>query len=289
LLTPGSPGSAALGQINSLVNGVAASLQALSAEFNLQTETPFTAWLKTTYFSTDGTTARLNVILKTDAYSSESIAALDGIHDSIRHAIDTSAIKGASFYIGGETASQSDILSVNKTDFLRVLGLAVIGILVVSAILLRSLIAPLYMLITVLLNFGATLGIATWLFLDILDQNSVIYMLPIFVFVILVAVGSDYNIFLVSRIREESHKRTLKESVSVAVANTGGVITACGVILAGTFGALTTASLQLVFQVGAAIAIGVLIDTFLVRALVIPSLATLIGRWSWWPSKLFRK
>jgi RND superfamily putative drug exporter len=109
-------------------------------------------------------------------------------------------------------------------------------------------------------------------------------MLPIFVFVILVAVGSDYNIFLVSRFREESRQKPLKDAICNAVANTGGVITSCGIILAGTFATLTTASLQMVFQVGGAIAIGVLIDTFLVRALLIPSLATLAGRWNWWPS-----
>jgi len=105
----------------------------------------------------------------------------------------------------------------------------------------------------------------------------------------LVAVGSDYNIFLVSRIREESIRKPLKEAISDSVANTGGVITSCGIILAGTFATLMTASLQLVFQIGAAIALGVLIDTFLVRAVLIPSLATLAGRWNWWPSRLFRE
>jgi RND superfamily putative drug exporter len=116
-----------------------------------------------------------------------------------------------------------------------------------------------------------------------------IYMLPIFIFVILVALGADYNIFLVSRIREEAVRLPIREAVSRAVANTGGVITACGIILAGTFATLMTSPLQLVFQVGAAIAIGVLIDTFVVRALLVPCITTLTGRWSWWPSRLSRK
>jgi RND superfamily putative drug exporter len=114
-------------------------------------------------------------------------------------------------------------------------------------------------------------------------------MIPLFIFVILVALGADYNIFLVSRIREEAHQRPIKEAVSHAVANTGGVITACGIILAGTFATLITAPLQVVLQIGVAIASGVLIDTFVVRALLVPSLATLAGRWSWWPSSLFKK
>ena len=132
------------------------------------------------------------------------------------------------------------------------------------------------------------MGIATWLFLDVLKQSTLIYMLPIFVFVILIAVGSDYNIFLVSRIREESRQKPMKEAICNAVTNTGGVITSCGIILAGTFATLTSAPLQMVYQVGAAIALGVLIDTFLVRAIVIPSLASIIGRWNWWPFHLSR-
>lgn len=142
---------------------------------------------------------------------------------------------------------------------------------------------------TVLFNFGATLGITTWLFLDVLNGESLIYLLPMFVFVMLAAVGADYNIFLVSRIREEAEQKSMKEAVQRAVAKTGGVITSCSIILAGTFATLATSSLPMVLQIGAPIAIGVLVDTFLVRALLVPSLAALSGRWSWWPSGLFRK
>jgi RND superfamily putative drug exporter len=111
-------------------------------------------------------------------------------------------------------------------------------------------------------------------------------MLPIFIFIILVALGADYNIFLVSRMKEEVNQRPLKEAVTHALANTGGVITSCGIILAGTFATLMTSSLQMVMQIGAAIAIGVIIDTFIVRALLVPSIAALIGRWNWWPSRV---
>jgi RND superfamily putative drug exporter len=142
------------------------------------------------------------------------------------------------------------------------------------------------MVATVLLNYGATLGITTWIFTAILHQSGMIYMLPIFIFIVLVALGADYNIFLVSRIREEAHQRPLKEAVTHALANTGGVITSCGIILAGTFASLMTSSLQMVMQIGAAIAIGVIIDTFVVRALLVPSIAALLGRWNWWPYRL---
>ena len=281
---PNIPGL--LNQIKPLAANLGDEMDALSGEFNLQVNSPFTKWLQAAYFSQDGTAARLEVILNSDPYSSASIQAITPLREKTSQAIQLSGLSGVSSYIGGTSAAQADILAVNGEDFLRVLGLAIIGILLVMIILLRSILAPLYMIATVFFNFGATLGIATWLFVEVLKQNSMIYLLPIFVFVILIAVGSDYNIFLVSRIREEAQRKPLKEAVRDAVANTGGVITSCGIILAATFATLATAPLQMVFQVGVAISLGVLIDTFLVRALVIPSLATIAGRWNWWPSRL---
>ena len=279
---------ALLARLQKLTYKLADNLGALVSEFKLEADTPFTAYLLNTYFSTDRTTTRVNIILSSDPYSSETINTVARLRETVDKSIGTSELEGSSHYIGGESATRADIMLTNDADFGRVTGLATAGILIVIIILLRSLLAPLYMVMTVLLNYGATLGIATWLFLDVMKHTSMIYMIPIFIFVILVALGADYNIFLVSRIREEAQQWPIKEAVSRAVANTGGVITACGVILAGTFATLTTAPLQVVLQIGAAIAIGVLIDTFIVRALLVPSLATLAGRWSWWPSRLFR-
>ena len=196
---------------------------------------------------------------------------------------------GSSYFVGGESATRADIMITSEGDFGIVVGSAIAGILILIMIMLRSIVAPLYMVATVLLNYGATLGITTWLFTGILNQNGMIYMLPIFIFIILVALGADYNIFLVSRIREEAQQRPLKEAIKIAVANTGGVITSCGIILAGTFAALMVTPLQMVMQLGTAIVIGVLIDTFIVRAILVPSIAVLIGRWSWWPSRLSQK
>jgi RND superfamily putative drug exporter len=267
---------------------LADNLGALVSEFKLEVDSPFTAYLFNTYFSPDRTTTRLNVVLSSEPYSPATIDTVGRLRESVDKTIAVSGLKGSSYYIGGESATRADIMSTNDADFGRVTGLATAGILIVIMILLRSLLAPLYMVATVLLNYGSTLGVATWLFLEVLKHSSMIYMLPIFIFVVLVALGADYNIFLVSRIREEVQQRPVREAVSRAIANTGGVITACGIILAGTFATLTTAPLQMVLQIGAAIAIGVLIDTFIVRALLVPSLATLAGRWSWWPSRLLR-
>jgi RND superfamily putative drug exporter len=276
----------ALTVLKPLLSGLADNLENLTAEFNLQVESPFVEWLKSHYFSMDGKIARLSIYTVADPYSKEGIAIIAPIIETTAAALQSLGWSESKYHVGGIAADQADILEVNDQDFLRVLGLAVIGILLVTILLLRSIIAPLYMIVTVLFNFGATLGIAAWLFFDVLHQSAMIYMLPIFVFVILVAVGADYNIFLVTRIREEAHKKPLKEAIRAAVGKTGGVITSCGLILAGTFATLTTAPLQMVFQVGAAIAIGVLIDTFLVRALLIPCISSLLGRWNWWPSRL---
>ena len=280
---------ALLAQMQALSYRVADSLQGLANEFSPTSSTAFTGWLLSTYFSQDMTTTRINIVLAGDPYSEAALETVSKLRDAVSDSVAASSLSGASHYTGGETATQADIMLTNDADFGRVTGLTTAGVLLVIMILLRSLLAPLYMVATVLLNYGATLGIATWLILDVLGHSSMIYMLPIFIFVILVALGADYNIFLMSRIREEAKQWPLREAVSRAVANTGGVITACGVILAGTFATLMTSPLQVVFQMGAAIAIGVLIDTFVVRALLVPCIATLAGRWSWWPSRLFRR
>jgi putative drug exporter of the RND superfamily len=259
------------------------------SEFTLQTTTPFSEYLLSTYFSTDKTIAEINITLIDSTDSKAALDTVARVRTAAANLIKASTLAGSKYYVGGQSATQADIMSINDADFGRVVGLALAGILVVIAILLRSLIAPLYMVATVLLNYGTTLGITTWLFLDLMKQGSLIYMMPLFIFVILVALGADYNIFLVSRIREEAHDRSMKEAVSRAVANTGGVITACGIILAGTFATLIISPLRIVIQIGTAIAVGVLMDTFVVRALLVPALATLIGRWSWWPSGLFKK
>ena len=280
---------ALLNQLQKSINIIADSFDGLVNEFNLETTTGFSNYLRITYFSTDSTIARINIVLNGDPNAHTALDAVTRIRTAVAANLHTTTLASGASYLGGQSAQQADIMSINDSDFLKVVGLAILGILIVIIILLRSLLAPLYMVATVLLNYGATLGITTWLFIDVLKQGALIYMIPLFIFVILVALGADYNIFLVSRIREEAHDRSIKDAVSHAVANTGGVITACGIILAGTFATLLTSPLQVVVQIGSAIALGVIIDTFIVRALLVPALAALAGRWSWWPSGLFKK
>jgi RND superfamily putative drug exporter len=188
-------------------------------------------------------------------------------------------------YVGGPTATSADVQSATTEDFKLVGLITVIGVFVVLALLLRSLVAPLYLVGSVLLSFGTTLGVSTLIFQGLLGQDGLNYLVPLIVFVLLVALGSDYNIFLMSRVREESAVRDLRAGITIASARTGTVITSAGIILAGTFAAMTVAPLQVLQQVGLTVALGVLIDTLIVRSLLIPALTTLIGERAWWPSR----
>ncbi len=287
--TPATKLPGALQQFQESLYGLGDSLALLSEEFKLESNGPFVDWLKASYFSSDGSITRIDLMLDLDPYSDESSAAVRMARLAAPTVIEASGFGDSSYYVGGDPAIRYDILQTSESDFIRVLIFASIGIFLVIIVLLRSLLAPFYMVITVLFNFGTTMGITTWLFLNVLDVEYLVYLMPSLVFIMLAAVGADYNIFLVSRIREEAERYPVKTSVQNAVAHTGGVITSCGIILAGTFATLGTSSLPVMYEIGVPIAIGVLIDTFVVRALLVPSLATLTGRRSWWPSRLSRK
>ena len=186
-------------------------------------------------------------------------------------------------YVGGATAEFADVQDTISADFLRVAAITIIGILIVLILLLRALVAPVYLVLTVLLSYAMSLSVSALILQHVFGQAGINYFIPLMVFVLLVALGSDYNIFLMSRVREESSTRELRPGIRVASARTGTVITSAGLILAGTFGALVTSPLQLLFQVGLTVALGVLIDTFVVRSLLVPALTSLIGEPAWWP------
>lgn len=278
-----------LPQLKNQLYSLSNQIITLSDEFRLHGDSAFVEWLKTKYFSIDGTAARINLLMTTDPFSDGASKMVPAIRDQVAHAVQSSGLTDVEYFVGGDAALYADMLEVSNEDLTLVLIVTSIGILAVIIILLRCFIAPLYMVATVLLNYGATLGITSWILQDIMGYDNLISMLPVIVFVMLAAVGADYNIFLVSRIREEAETRSIKEAVQHAVAHTGNVITSCGIILAGTFATLIFTDFPMVLEIGLAISIGVLVDTFLVRALLVPALAVLAGRWSWWPSALFRK
>jgi len=166
-----------------------------------------------------------------------------------------------------------------------VIVFVLLGIFLVLAILLRSLIAPIYLLFTIILSYISTLGITYLVFCVILGQDGLHWSVQFFSFCVLVALGVDYNIFLMSRVKEEYVPGQMKQSITRALATTGGIITSCGLIMAGTFGAMLSSPLRPMLQIGFAACIGLIIDTFIIRSLVVPSIAVLVGEMNWWPGR----
>ncbi len=235
------------------------------------------------FVSSDRSATRFYLSTADDPYSQEAFATIGRVQDALAAAAPGFGA-GASAHLGGTTAQFSDVEATLASDFQRVGIITVLGILLVLMILLRAVVAPLYLVGTVLLSCATALGLSSWFFESVLGQPGVSFYLPILVFVLLVAIGSDYNIFLMSRVREESQGRPVRDGIRIASGRTGAVITSAGLILAGTFGSMATAQLAVLFQVGVTVALGVLIDTFLVRSILVPAVTTLLGERAWWPS-----
>ncbi|MYS81334.1 MMPL family transporter [Embleya scabrispora] len=162
----------------------------------------------------------------------------------------------------------------------------VIGVVfLILVLLLRALVAPLLLMATVLLSYAAALGLSWQLFRHVLDFPAMDVQIMLVGFLFLVALGADYNIFLISRIREECEHQAHEPAVLTGLTATGGVITSAGAVLAATFAALTGAPQVAFIQIGTLVALGVLIDTFLVRSILVPALALDTGRSFWWPSR----
>ena len=242
--------------------------------------------LRAAYVSTDGTVVRLYVTTTTNPYDTKSFQTVRDLRALVAtdpgHFSADSQVAVQS-YVGGSTAEFADVQDTISADFLRVAAITIAGILIVLILLLRALVAPIYLVLTVLLSYAMSLSVSAIILQHLFGQPGMNYFIPLMVFVLLVALGSDYNIFLMSRVREESATRGLLPGIRVASARTGTVITSAGLILAGTFGALVTSPLQLLFQVGLAVALGVLIDTFVVRSLLVPAITAFIGERAWWP------
>ncbi len=234
------------------------------------------------YLSADRSVTRIYAISTDDPYSAAAFATVARVREAV-------AGDGADLgpdgrvLVGGQTAAEVDLKATINDDFVRVAGLTILGVLLVLMLLLRCVVAPLYLVGTVLLSYLCTLGLTSTFFEQVLGQSGVNDFLPLMVFVLLVAIGSDYNIFLMSRVREESDARGTTAGIRAASARTGAVITSAGVILAGTFLAMIASPLTVLFQAGVMVAVGVLIDTFIVRTLLVPAITTILGETAWWP------
>ncbi|MER7798451.1 efflux RND transporter permease subunit [Microbacterium sp. NPDC096154] len=190
--------------------------------------------------------------------------------------------------VGGSTATDLDTNDASIHDRNLIVPLVLAVILVILMLLLRSVLAPILLVATTVLSFGTAMGVAGLVFEHVLDMPGADPAVPLYGFVFLVALGIDYNIFLMSRVREEALAHGTREGIRRGLTFTGGIITSAGLVLAATFTALAVIPVLFLVQIAFIVAFGVLLDTFVVRSLLVPALATDIGRAIWWPSKLAR-
>ncbi|MGC4819219.1 MMPL family transporter [Micromonospora sp. DT63] len=231
--------------------------------------------------STDPSVARVNLLLNENPVSNEAITL---VREDLRGAVHASAPPGTRALVGGTTAIFADINSANNRDLSVILPVAAGLIALILALLLRSLVAPIYLVIAVLLNFAATLGATVYLFQGLQGEPGVTFQLPIILYLFVVAIGTDYNILMIARLREEAREGSEPhEAAAIGVQHAGPTVAAAGLILAGTFAVLLLAPISFLQQMGFAVAIGIVLSAFVMSMFFVPALTALIGHKAWWP------
>ena len=226
--------------------------------------------------------AQLEVVLKKDAFDPDAFADVPALRRVVKEA------GGDDVLFGGPTAENYDYQQAAARDNRLIIPLALVIVFLILVGLLRALLAPLLLILTVVVSFVAALGTGMFVFEYVFGFPGVDESLPLLAFVFLVALGIDYNIFLMARVREETITHGTREGTLRGLAVTGGVITSAGIVLAGTFSALAVLPLIFLTELGFIIAFGVLLDTFIVRSILVPALVLDIGPKVWWPSRLAR-
>jgi RND superfamily putative drug exporter len=222
---------------------------------------------------------KLEVILEGEGQSEEAYSAIR----ALRVAVDD--VSGADALVGGLDAQSMDVKDAYARDQLVVIPLILLLVFVVLVLLLRALVAPVLLLLTVVASFFASMGAGWWIFTNLLGFPALDLSVFLFSFLFLVALGVDFNIFLVTRAKEEAEKLGTKQGMIKALSATGGVITSAGILLAAVFAVLGVLPLVALAQIGVIVCIGVLLDTLLVRTVIVPALAFMTGKTFWWPAK----
>jgi RND superfamily putative drug exporter len=234
------------------------------------------------FISEDGHTARYMVQTALDPFGSAAMDQVDDIITAAESSRPNTTLADADIQMVGGSVVQNEIRGYYNSDIRYIVLVTLIVVFLILAMLLRAIVAPLYLMLSVVLSYMSALGIAVVFFQIILDQ-PIFWNTPGFTFLVLVAVGADYNLLLISRIREEAHRGT-KVAVIRTIGATGGVITSAGLIFAASMLAMTVSSIAAIVQLGFIIGVGLLLDTFLVRTITVPALAVMLGEKNWWPS-----
>jgi putative drug exporter of the RND superfamily len=229
--------------------------------------------------SQDGRTASIDVILENDPLESSSLDLVPTIRGAVRD-----VAPGVTALVGGSTAINYDFDQAVESDLRLIAPLALLVIFIILAVLLRALVAPLVLIASVILSFLATLGLSILFIRYVVGDAGLDASIPTFAFIFLVSLGIDYTIFLMARVREEARAHGTREGMLRALTATGPVITSAGIILAGTFSVLMTLPVTFTFDLGFMVALGILLDTFIVRTIMVPAAVELIGDKVWWPS-----
>ena len=236
----------------------------------------------------DGTAVRYLVVLDSSPLESTAIDQLDAVRDRLPELLAESGLEVTSTSIAGDTALAGSIVDSTTDDLLRISIAALAVNLLMLVLFLRSLVAPLYLLASSVLALSATLGITVALFQGVRGQDDLTFYVPFAAAVLLLSLGSDYNIFAVGRVWQLARSRSLGQALSVGLPQSTRAITAAGLALAASFGLLALVPLRPFRELGFALAAGILIDVFVVRALLVPSLLTIVGPVSSWPSGRLR-
>lgn len=231
--------------------------------------------------SESGKAAMFSVILENDPVSD---AALEDVKGPIRDAAHDAAPAGTTAYVGGTASIFADLQKAMARDYSVVFPVAAVLIMLILALLLRSLVAPLYLMAAVGLGFGATLGATVLVFQNFMGEPGLIFMLPIYIYLFVTALGTDYNILMVARLREEAREgKDPRAAAAMAVRHAGPTIAAAGIILAGTFASLMLGGNTLIVSMGFALSFGILVAAFVMSMFFTPALTALIGHAAWWP------
>jgi RND superfamily putative drug exporter len=231
-----------------------------------------------------GDIAKFGVVLKHKPDSDKAVELLGG---PLRDAAHAAAPDGTRALVGGTSAVLADIQDATNRDYSVVFPAAGLAIMLILGLLLRSVVAPLYLMVAVGLGFAATLGATVWLFQNLAGEAGLPFTLPVIVYLFVVAIGTDYNILMVARLREEVGRgSTPREAVRQAITHSTSTIGTAAVILAGTFGVLLLAQNSMLRQMGFAVAFGILLTAFVMAVLLVPAVTTLLGHRTWWPGRI---
>ncbi len=237
----------------------------------------------TAFISPDGHTARYLVQTKLNPFATDAMNQIRGITDAARGPHPRALMKDASISASGVTAMLRDTRAYYGQDINLIIVMTILIVFLILVAILRAVVAPLYLIASVVISYLSALGVGVIVFQFILGE-PLTWSIPGLTFIVLVAMGADYNLLLISRLREES-PHGIRAGVIHTVSSTGGVITAAGVIFAASMFGMLFASISTLVQCGFIIGTGLLLDTFLVRTITVPAIAVLVGDWNWWPSK----